>query len=144
MYIKSMKRLGNRTARAGTTPLPVSLWKDYSQRKTGSDEPLLLWICGIVENRVLSTSVAVFVLHILHNKRKEKYFSLFIGKRSVNNGACRGRSLKFRQTTKTSLTAMRRHTNFAFTGPLRASTGRSWTLRQTDESASLSGSWKLV
>ena len=52
-------------------------------------------------------------------------------------------SQKYSMTTKQDPTAMQRHTNFPLTGPLRASTGRSRTLSQTDKSARLSGSCKI-
>ena len=75
--------------------------------------------------------------------RSTIHFFFFIVKRSVNNEARQGRSQQFNPTTKQCPTAMQRHTNFPLTGPLRASTGRSRTLSQTDKSARLSGSCKI-
>ena len=64
-----------RIAKAGTSPLPGSSLKRSSERRTGNVDALLLWICGIVENCALPTSVVVFVLHILHKKRKESEYN---------------------------------------------------------------------
>ena len=72
--------------------------------------------------------------------RKYRYaITLYAFSKAKRNSVKRNRSDKRGKSD-----SAQRHTNFAFTGPLRASTGRSQTLRQTDKSACLSGSWKLV
>ena len=45
--------------------------KIIREKDSGNVDALLLWICGIVENFVLATSVVVWRFHILHKKRKE-------------------------------------------------------------------------